>query len=133
MNISGTWLGTYWQNGQPTRFEVTFAQGGNALSGSILDDSPLGEAQLSGEVVGRSIQFVKRYLTSSPMPIGYAGTISEDGNSMTGTWQISSSGRGRLGRKQSFSGTWEAHRSNDDLMANLNQRLAQKVPATVET
>jgi hypothetical protein len=131
MNISGTWLGTYWQNGQPTRFEVTFAQGGNALSGSILDDSPLGEAQLSGEVVGRSIQFVKRYLTSALLPIVYAGTISEDGNLMTGTWQIDA-GRGFMKRKQIVSGNWEAHRSDDDLMAELNLRMAQKVPATVE-
>ncbi len=131
-NISGTWLGTYWQDGQPTRFEVTFAQGGNALSGSILDDSYLGEAQLSGEVVGRSIQFVKRYLTSSSTPIVYTGTVAEDANAMTGTWQIGQTGRSLLGRRQTFSGPWEAHRSNDDLMADLNVRLAQKVPATVE-
>lgn len=132
MNISGTWLGTYWQDGQPTRFEATFAQGGNTLSGSILDDGFLGEAQLIGEVVGRSIQFVKRYLTSTTPPIVYTGTISEEGDMMTGSWQIDQSRRGVLGRRQILSGPWEAHRSNDDLMADLNLRLAQKVPATVE-
>lgn len=123
MNISGSWLGTYWQDDDPTRFEATFSQGGNLLSGSILDDNYLGEAQVSGEVVGRSIRFTKRYLASSPHSIDYVGTLSEDANSMSGTW--------RIGR--AFSGQWEAHRSNQDLMADLKNRLAQKVPATIGT
>jgi hypothetical protein len=120
MDISGTWLGTYWQNGMPTRFEATFVQSGNSLSGSVLDDNYLGEAQISGEVIGRSIRFTKRYVTSSPNPIDYSGTIADDANSMSGNWRI-----GRL-----YSGTWEAHRSNQDLMADLKNRLEQKVPAT---
>jgi hypothetical protein len=33
-NLSGTWLGTYWQDDMPTRFEMTIAQSGNALSGN---------------------------------------------------------------------------------------------------
>lgn len=123
MDISGTWLGTYWQNGTPTRFEATFAQSGNALSGSILDDDYLGEAQVSGELIGRSLRFVKRYLTTSPSPIDYSGTLSEDANSMSGLWKIGNS----------MSGSWEAHRSNQDLMADLKNRLEQNVPATVST
>ncbi len=119
MNVSGTWLGTYWQNDRPTRFEVTFSQGDNALSGSILDDGYLGEARLSGEVIGRSIRFTKRYLASSPAPIDYSGTISEDENSMSGTWQI---------KHHFVAGRWEAHRSNQDLMADLQNRLKQQVP-----
>lgn len=61
-DVSGSWLGTYWQNGNPTRFEVTFVQAGSTISGSILDDNPLGEAQAAGEVIGRTIQFAKQYL-----------------------------------------------------------------------
>lgn len=121
MDISGSWLGTYWQNDSPTRFEATLVVGDSSLSGSILDDNLLGEARISGEVVGRSIQFTKRYLTSSPTPIDYSGTISEDGNSMSGRWRIG----------QKHSGQWEAHRSNQDLMAELRNRIAQKVPAGV--
>lgn len=121
MDINGTWLGTYWQNGTPTRFEVTFIQSGNALSGSVLDDNYLGEAQISGELVGRRIQFVKRYLTTSPYAVEYAGTLSEEANSMYGSWKI-----GRVS-----SGKWEAHRSTQDLMADLKNRLGQKVPTTV--
>lgn len=129
INISGAWLGTYWQDDDQTRFEATFAQGGNTLSGNILDDGALGEAQIVGEVIGRSIQFTKRYLTSSSYPVDYAGVISEDANSISGTWTISGT---RMGKRK-FSGTWEAHRSGNDLMAELTQRLAQKVPATVGT
>ncbi|MGA1355681.1 MAG: hypothetical protein ACO35Q_03260 [Prochlorothrix sp.] len=48
-DLSGSWLGTYWQLGNPTRFEATLVQGGNSLTGNILDDGPLGEAQLTGD------------------------------------------------------------------------------------
>ncbi len=27
-DVSGAWLGTYWQQGNPTRFEATLIQGG---------------------------------------------------------------------------------------------------------
>jgi hypothetical protein len=117
-DINGTWLGTYWQDGEQTRFEATLVQGGNTLSGMILDDGDLGEAQINGEVIGRSIQFTKHYLTTSSAPINYSGTISEDANSMQGKWNIG----------RSASGSWEAHRSNNDLMAELKNRLEQEIP-----
>ncbi|MBD1850929.1 hypothetical protein [Leptolyngbya sp. FACHB-711] len=117
-DITGTWLGTYWQDGNPTRFEATFVQGGNTLSGRILDDGMLGEAQVTGDLVGRRIQFTKQYLTSSPQPIQYQGTLSEDGNTMSGKWNI--------GRR--YSGSWEAHRNDNDLMASLQARLTKSIP-----
>ncbi|HEY9639273.1 MAG TPA: hypothetical protein V6C57_02250 [Coleofasciculaceae cyanobacterium] len=120
-DVSGTWLGTYWQEGLPTRFEATLVQGGNSLSGSILDDDYLGEAQVSGEVVGRSIRFTKRYLTGLHAVIHYSGALSEDANFMQGTWSIG----------RSFFGTWEAHRNDNDLMADLKNRLAQQIPTAV--
>lgn len=117
-DINGAWLGTYWQEDQQTRFEATLIQSSNALSGRILDDGNLGEAQIIGEVVGRTVQFTKRYLTTSPTPIHYTGTISEDANSMQGKWS--------MGR--TTSGFWEAHRSGSDLMADLKNRLEKKIP-----
>ncbi|NJL85950.1 MAG: hypothetical protein HC886_08180 [Leptolyngbyaceae cyanobacterium SM1_1_3] len=120
-NLSGTWLGTYWQGDAPTRFEATLVQGGNSLSGRILDDGPLGEAQVSGEVVGRSVQFSKRYLTRSTAPIQYSGSVSADGNAMQGQWII-----------QGFDlGPWEAHRSDDELSRDWQNRLEQKTPIAV--
>ena len=107
-DLSGMWLGTYWQRETPTRFEATLIQGGNALSGSILDDGYLGEARLSGTTVGRQVQFVKRYLAQSLPPIDYTGTVSEDGDHITGQWSIAGFD----------AGPWEAHRSEDDLSAS---------------
>lgn len=120
-NLSGSWLGTYWQQGNPTRFEASLIQAGNTLSGNILDDSYLGEAILKGEVIGRKISFTKRYLTDSQYIIYYVGTVSEDENFMQGEWQI-----GRF-----ISGIWEANRSNEDLMIELKNCLSKKLPVSL--
>lgn len=116
-DVSGTWLGTYWQEGLPTRFEATFLQSGNAFNGSILDDSDLGEAQISGEVIGRTIRFTKRYLTRSGETVSYTGSLSEEEDFMQGNWSL-----GRAG-----SGPWEARRSGDNLIADLQQRVTQQL------
>ena len=116
-DLSGTWLGTYWQEEEPTRFEATLVQTGNALSGNILDDNYLGEATISGQVIGRRVSFTKRYLTRGQGSIDYTGTVSEDENFMQGEWTI----RGIA------SGPWEARRSDENLMADLQKRLAQEL------
>ncbi|MGB3135747.1 MAG: hypothetical protein WBG38_14770 [Nodosilinea sp.] len=122
-DLSGMWLGTYWQQDVPTRFEATLVQGDNTLSGSILDDGSLGEARLSGTVSGRQVRFVKRYLTSTQTSIDYAGTISEDGNHITGQWSIS----------RFDAGPWEAHRSEDDLSASWQALLEQSLGRNLVT
>ena len=119
-DVSGTWLGTYWQGGIPYRFETTLLQSGNTVTGNILDDSYLGEALLSGEVIGLNIQFMKRYLTTSPQPVSYTGTLTESEDFMQGQWRV-----GRFA-----SGPWEARRGGADLMANLEARLADRVPVS---
>ncbi len=116
-NLSGTWLGTYWQQENPIRFEATLIQAGNSLSGNILDDNYLGEATLSGEVIGRKISFIKRYLIGSQYIINYVGTVSEDENFMQGEWRIN----------RFDSGIWEAHRSNEDLMFELKNILSEQL------
>lgn len=120
VNLSGTWLGTYWQEGIPTRFELTLVQGGNVLSGNILDDSDLGEATLTGEVIGRRITFTKKYITTHGYSVAYTGIVSEDDNFMQGQWQS-----GWL------SGTWEAYRSEDNLTLKLETRRRETVPVGV--
>lgn len=119
-NLSGNWLGTYWQQENPTRFEATLIQSGNTLSGNILDDNYLGEATLKGEVIGRNISFTKRYLIGSQHLIYYVGTISEDENFIQGEWQIDI---------LNF-GVWEAHRSDENLMLDLKNRLFQQLPVS---
>lgn len=105
-DLSGVWLGTYWQRDTPTRFEATLVQGGNSLSGSILDSGYLGEAQVQGTVAGRRVQFVKRYLAQSQPSIDYVGTVAADGDRISGQWSIAGFD----------SGPWEAHRGEDELM-----------------
>lgn len=114
-DLSGTWLGSYWQWGEPTRFEMSLIQSGNSLVGNILDDGHLGEAKLTGEVIGRTIQFSKSYISTKQRPINYQGTVSEDGETLSGTWCFHRS----LG-----SGTWEAHRKGENLV--LEQKVNQQ-------
>lgn len=91
-------------------------QGGTVLDGRILDANYLGEAWVKGELLGNRIFFIKRYLTTSPNPIRYSGTLSEDGNYMHGHWRIG----------YFDSGSWEAYRTDDALAAELAATLAQK-------
>ncbi|MEQ8754572.1 MAG: hypothetical protein RID09_13805 [Coleofasciculus sp. G1-WW12-02] len=118
-DVNGTWLGTYWQWDVPTRFEATLLHSGNTVTGNILDDSYLGEASLTGEVVGRRISFIKRYLASSNYPISYTGTISESEDFMHGQWSIGGVD----------SGSWEARRSGENLTVDLQKAQANRVPA----
>ncbi len=126
-DLSGTWLGTYWQNNEPTRFEASLVQGAGTLSGNILDDGHLGEAIVAGEVMGRQVSFTKRYVSGKTQEVvTYTGKVSESGNSMEGTWAIEVS-QGRRKRDR-LSGTWEAHRNGDSLMQELMRRVQQQVP-----
>jgi hypothetical protein len=123
-NLTGTWLGTYWQDDTPTRFEMAIVQGGNALSGNILDDGNLGEATITGEAIGRNIQFSKRYISAFQGKILYQGLLSEDENLMQGAWTLKMSSPTYGEMKDS--GRWEATRSENDLSNELTQYLARK-------
>lgn len=127
-DLSGSWLGTYWQNGRPTRFEATLVQSGNQISGRIQDESYLGEAQMEGESIGRSIRFTKSYLGQSSTPILYVGTVTEDGNFMQGEWTFSAD------QSKRNTGPWEAHRGRDSFSAELTElrsRLSRQAPVGV--
>jgi hypothetical protein len=119
-NLSGTWLGTYWQLSLPTRFELSLLQGGNSLSGNILDNGGLGESIVSGEIQGRSVQFTKQYVMHRYYSIVYEGTVSEDEKRMHGKWWINKE-----------SGEWEARRGGADLLKELSQKKAEKELLTV--
>ncbi len=116
-NLSGTWLGTYCQDNQPTRLEASLIHSGNSLSGNILDDSWLGEAQIASEVVGKHLQFTKQYLSARSETIDYSGTIDDD-DTMQGIWTIAGT---------THPERWEARRSNKDLRQELKQRTERQV------
>jgi hypothetical protein len=117
-DISGTWLGTYWEQGEPTRFEMTLVQGGQQITGNILDDGALGEAQVVGTLTGRRIQFSKRYLAAHSHTLEYSGTLLDD--FMQGTWMVIGDAGGQ----------WEARRQGDPLMAALQARLSQQLTSS---
>jgi hypothetical protein len=116
MDISGTWLGTFWQDDQPTRFEASLVEGGNTLSGNILDDGWLGDALVAGDRLGSRINFTKRYLSGTHDLVAYSGVIEASGDSMRGTWRIG----------QNFEGPWEAHRKVDDLMGEFMRQMEKQ-------
>lgn len=107
-SVSGGWLGTYnypsGTNLAPVRFEATLAMQGllGEFTGTILDDGPLGEADVRGVQRRRNVRWTKTYRRSrrgSTGQVEYEGTLSEDGQRMTGQWRISF-----------LRGDWEAHR-----------------------
>ena len=117
-NLTGAWLGTYWQHGNPTRFEMTLVQGGNTLSGNILDNSYLGEAMVTGEVIGTNVTFTKRYIGNKGYFVSYSGIILEDEQLIQGQWNIDWD-----------NGKWEARRQDDNFSLALNATRQEQVPA----
>jgi hypothetical protein len=118
-SITGGWLGThYYRTGRqpPVRFEATFTSsgGGGSFEGTILDDGYLGEAIVShGLQTGRIVRFRKTYRRSAVVgrsvvaPVHYLGTLSEDGDSVSGTWKMTFRHHDKLIRG---TGRWEARR-----------------------
>ena len=108
-SIGGGWLGTYAYKGicrakQPIRFEATFTDlvDNGAFSGTVLDDGDLGEADILGTHLGASVRFSKTYRKASLAVVSYEGRLSDDGQTITGTWQI-------FGKLQG-NGSWDARR-----------------------
>jgi len=116
-DLSGTWLGSYWQNGEQVRFEFALIHSGNSLSGNILDDCYLGEANISGVVLGRKVRFSKQYVFMNQFIVRYSGTVSDDGDSIKGDWFCTEK---VLGFHSLDLGTWEAHRNIDNLNLEWN-------------
>ena len=117
-SIAGSWLGTYyydWPGHDPCAFEANFSLSGDegAFGGRILDDGPLGESNIEGTQTDAAIQFVKVYIDpprdSHTSPIHCEGTLSEDGNQITGTWKIPPPPDDPR-RDFALTGTWEARR-----------------------
>lgn len=93
-NITGTWYIFHTTTGTPGQLGpdlFTFSQSDNNLSGTTSQSRPL-----SGTVSALNLNF--SWLGSDGTGFTYTGTISADGNTMSGTWS-SSNGQ---------SGTWHA-------------------------
>ncbi|MEH2039222.1 MAG: hypothetical protein V7K26_23385 [Nostoc sp.] len=86
-----------------------------------MDDNYLGEAQVNGEVIRRTVSFTKRYLITSPVPVRYTGIVSENEDYIQGKWNIG----------LQYSGVWEARRGGENLIVDLQTRLEQQTPLTM--
>lgn len=118
-NIAGGWLGTYYYLGTRAdnprvRFEATFLAGaGGQFGGTIHDDAwLLGVASVAGIQRGLSVCFTKAYQNAVPggrtMRVEYEGTLSENGQVISGRWRIT--GPRHIPLPWSY-GTWEARRA----------------------
>lgn len=100
MNVSGFWTGEYSYNEIASSiipFQTELNQLGAILEGQTTEQNSFDEqagqiliANLFGKVSGQSITFTKAY-SNSPVgkdKIHYSGTLSTDGKSITGNWNI---------------------------------------------
>lgn len=109
--ISGTWRGHYSYAKMPDEgsgFDAVLEEEGGFLSGHIHDDFFLGEAVVSGSFSFPTLQFTKTYVQSSPYPVQYNGTMTEDGKTIGGKWSIVDEERGEN------HGSWTAYRTDQE-------------------
>ncbi len=99
LNLSGDWTGifNYPEPHPPNGFEALLRDHDGAITGetrersdSVEDVDPEQIAILTGQRAGRSVTFVKSYddLRRAQNPVHYDGTVSEDGDEITGRWII---------------------------------------------
>lgn len=120
--LGGGWLGTYAYKGRlhgqpPVRFEATLTETGDggSFAGTVLDDGEFGEAQVRGERSGQGVRFSKLYQERRLPPVSYEGTLSEDGQTMAGTWQIN----------RTAHGVWDARRAWSDHGLSAEEETAE--------
>lgn len=103
-SISGEWFGNYYYAGtsEPNGFEAVFIESSGAVEGNILDDGRLGEARVVGTYSAPALSFTKIYRATPA--VKYVGTLSDDGNMVSGTWSID----------PRCYGTWAAFRNTED-------------------
>lgn len=133
-NFSGKWGGSYTSIGAQGRganasFEMEIKQNGAQITGVIaeLDGSRTLTSKISGSIEGHKVRFIKQY-DESPQPwpvepIKYEGSITDDGNSIIGTWQT-----------MALSGNWsvlKASGTKDNFGRAISRSLKSMVSAEV--
>ena len=112
-SISGFWAGVYAYPNDPApavNFDCELRQSGAAVTGQITESHAPGQmlvANISGQVAGSSISFIKRYQTAHSdflWEISYSGIISPKKDEIKGVW--------RVGARQ---GTFTMHRDAGEL------------------
>lgn len=119
--ISGFWAGVYAYPNEPfppVKFDCELTQSGPVLSGTLTESHAPGQmlaAQLSGQVSGSKIQFIKSYVNAGNIwQIAYSGQINAEKNHITGMW--------RVGMR---TGAFEMHRDTGKLMDAETERAEE--------
>ncbi len=99
--MTGFWSGKYWFHDADLPlhpFIANIEDGGGTLSGATSESNAIGTSSprlrsyIAGTRVGFSFEFVKQYDGESDAAhcVDYHGTLSDDGNSAGGEWQLES-------------------------------------------
>jgi hypothetical protein len=101
-SIQGSWRGRYFYPGSSEAhgFEAVFIDVDGIVEGNILDDGRLGEAAVAGKFFYPHLKFIKIYQGGATHAVHYQGTMSEDGKTLMGRWNIPGDN----------AGTWTAKR-----------------------
>jgi len=107
LDVTGTWSGNWSRSdgGEVGTLIAVLAQSGSSLSGDMTVTSTtfstVKETTVSGSVEGNDVVFGMAISTNgTTVTIDYVGTISEDGDQMSGTYSMSTG----------YTGTWNATR-----------------------
>jgi len=126
MNLSGKWDGIYAypavpEAGPATPFLAEIADHGGHISGTIIEPNEFrretAHASLEGVRAGRSVEFLKTYQAAGEAydePVAYAGSLSADGNVISGHWMMSA-----------WSGPFEMTRQLDAMIGIAAQAAAE--------
>lgn len=99
-DLTGSWDGTFSypdvpEAGPVTPFLAKLVDRGGALSGTIIEPHEYRDgtahSQIVGQRIGRSVHFAKDYHDAGwhyAETVLYYGRLSEDGDTITGEWQI---------------------------------------------
>ncbi len=91
-NVTGTWTGTVSGGDIPSGATITLnlTQSGNVVTGTVQFSAPGRETETdnitSGSFSDRTLQ-ISITPTGSSFPVNMTRTISDDGNTISGTWQ----------------------------------------------
>lgn len=107
IDVTGTWSGDWWRSdgGEEGTLAAALTQSGSSLSGNMTFTSTTfsysKDTTVSGSVEGNEIVFGMAIGgNDSIVTIDFEGTISEDGNQMSGTYSMSTG----------YTGTWSVTR-----------------------
>jgi hypothetical protein len=99
LDLSGSWHGlfNYPRGMPPTSFEAELREVGGTITGetreasdSAEDEAAILHAYVEGHRSGLQVDFIKRYdlMRRAGKPVSYSGTLSPDGDEITGRWNL---------------------------------------------